>query len=370
MKLLGLVVAAAACGPGLVPRDTREIGRETLASAVGDPAELRELFRDSVVDGGLWFDDATCAAEFGKGEEVPKDRLDAFATCLAGLHLQPSPREDALGDVVVLDYAPGIELEARVAPEAAGPHLSWIGYASRRPIDALVPTITPSALESIRLTGDRNGPLDPEFATKLELDPTPKSHAQFAWLRVCVDESGAVTLADPFETTSNNVSIAFARAASQWTFKPFRIHDQPVAVCSLARMSYPPNEGPTVETLPLPPAPSRSHKNPLVFVDGAKESQLHEGHRISGNKMIAPDDPTKTKIQRSKVDRVTASFRICLDENGVPESVLPLKSSGYAEYDAKITYFLNQWRYEPYAIDRIPVPVCTQVNFIYSQRYR
>ncbi|MEO8550044.1 MAG: hypothetical protein ABI678_08720 [Kofleriaceae bacterium] len=368
MKLCGLVVVAAACGPGLVPRDTREVGREALAGAVGNPAELRELFRDSVVDGGLWFDDAACAAEFGKGEEVPKDRLDAFAACLAGLNLQPSPREDALGDVVVLDYAPGIELEARVAPEAAGPHLSWIGYASRRPIDALVPTITPSALESIRLTGDRNGPLEPTLASTLELDPTPKSHAQFTWLRVCVDETGAVTLADPFETTSIKASLGFARAAAQWTFKPFVIHDQPVAVCSLARMSYPPNQAPTVETLPLPPAPSRSHKNPLVYVEGAKERKLHEGHRVAGDKMIAPDDGTKTRIQKSKVDRITASFRICLDENGAAESVLPLKSSGFAEYDAKILYFMNKWRYEPYAIDGVPLPVCTAVTFIYSQR--
>lgn len=368
MNLSGWVVLAAACGPGLAPRDTREVGRETLGNAVGDPGELRELFRGSVVDGGLWFADPACAGEFGKGEEVPQGRLDAFAACLVGLHLQPSPREDALGDVIVLDYAPGIELEARVAPEAAGTHLSWIGYASRRSIDALVPTITPAALESVRLTGDRNGPLDPELAAKLEVDPTPRSHAQFTWIRTCIDETGAVTLADPFETTSGKASVAFARAAAQWTFKPFEINGQPVAVCSMVRMSYPPGQAPTVETLPLPPSPSRTRKNPIVYADGSKEVKLHEGRRISGQKLIAPDDRTKTKIQKSKDGRVTAAFRVCLDENGAPESVLPLKSSGFAEYDSKITYFMNQWRYEPYTIDGVPTPVCTQVNFIYSQR--
>lgn len=368
MKLCGLVVVAAACGPGLATRDTHEVGRESLASAVDKPAALRALFRDSVVDGGIWFADPTCNAEFGTGEEVPKDRLDAFAACLAGLHLQTSPREDALGDVVVVDYAPGIELEARVLPEADGAHLAWIGFASRRPIDAMIPTVTPAVLESVRLTGDRNGPLAPDLAATLEADPTPTSHAQFTWIRTCIDETGAVTLADPFETTSTKAEKAFTAAALQWTFKPYEIAGKPVAVCAMERMSYPPNQAPAVETLPLPPAPSRSRKKPIVYADGSKEVKLHEGHRISGISKISPDDPTKTKIQKTKEQRVTAEFRICLDEAGAPESILPIKSSGFAEYDSKIVYFMNQWRYEPYAIDGVPTPVCTQVNFIYSQR--
>src|SRR4051812_21438244 len=84
---LGLVLVAA-CGPGLAARDTRDVGRDSLASAAGDAKALRALFHDNVVDGGIWFDDAACAKEFGAGEEVPKDRLDAFAQCLAGLHMQ------------------------------------------------------------------------------------------------------------------------------------------------------------------------------------------------------------------------------------------------------------------------------------------
>lgn len=51
-SVLGLVLVAA-CGPGLAARDTREVGRDSLASAAGDPRALRELFHDSVVGGGV-----------------------------------------------------------------------------------------------------------------------------------------------------------------------------------------------------------------------------------------------------------------------------------------------------------------------------
>ena len=366
VKLFGLVVVAA-CGPGLAPRDTRDVGRDSLTSAVGDPRALRELFHGSVVDGGLWFDDAACAKEFGAGEEVPKDRLDAFSYCLAGVHMQPSQRGDELGDVVVMTYAPGIEVEARVVQEEDGPHLSWIGYASRRPIDAMIPTITSAALESIRTSGDPNGPLDPAVAATLELDPTPKSHASYTWLRVCVDETGTLTLAEPYETTSSPASAAFAAAAKKWTFKPFTIHDTVVPVCSMVRMTYPPGQGPADETLPMPPRPTASHKNPTVFVEGSKSQKMHEGKRISGNKFLRPDDHTKAAIQKNGGGRVVGRFRICLDENGAPESILPLRSTGYANYDRELIAGMQQWRYEPYVLDGVPMAVCTGVTFIYNQ---
>jgi hypothetical protein len=369
VKLFGLVVVAA-CGPGLAARDTREVGRDSLASAAGSADALREMLRDSVVDGGLWFDDAACAKEFGAGEEVPKDRLSVFAQCLAGLHMQPSTRGDELGDVVVMTYAPGIEVEARVVQEDDGAHLMWIGYASRRPIDAMIPTITSAALQSIRLTGDPNGPLDPAVASTLELDPTPTSHASYTWLRVCVDETGALTLAEPYETTSSPASVAFTGAAQKWTFKPFTIRDKPVPVCSMVRMAYPPGQGPVEETLPMPPQLTGTRRNSLVFVEGSKSQKLHEGRRIAGNKNVLPDTDIKIAMRQKGLKQIVGSFRICLDENGLPGSILPIRSTGFANYDRELLAAMHEWRYEPYAIDGVPMSVCTGVTFIYNQRSR
>lgn len=135
----------------------------------------------------------------------------------------------------------------------------------------------------------------------------------------------------------------------------------------MVQMSYP-TVGPSfVETLPLPPPPTHSNVEPITF-SGDHAKKLVEGRRISGNKLIAPDDDIKTAIGKSRVDTVRGNFRVCLDESGSVESVLPLRSTGYASYDRKIMGGIMSWKYSPYLVDDKPVPVCTGVNFIYTQR--
>jgi hypothetical protein len=369
MKLLGLVVMAAACGPGLAPKtpaETHATLREVLLDASRDPAALTELFRGSITNGGLWFDDASCAGQFAAPRPLVGAELAAFGKCLAGLHLQPSAREDALGDVVVLTYGPGIEIEARVVEEAQGPHLSWIGYESRRAIDALVPTITAAALASIRTAGDANGPLDPADAARLQAELTPQLKRSLAWLRVCVDETGTVTLAHPYTFTTLAAREIFSKVAKSWQFKPYTIAGKVVPVCSMARLTFPVDIA-FPETLPLPPPVSHDGQEALMFSVDAPPSVL-EGMRIAGDKRIAPDDETKTRIASSNVRQIVGSFRICLDETGTPESVLPMRTTGYLAYDRKILLALNRWRYKPFLHDGKPTPVCTAITFIYSQR--
>ncbi|HEX7699392.1 MAG TPA: hypothetical protein VF403_01640, partial [Kofleriaceae bacterium] len=247
-----------------------------------------------------------------------------------------------------------------------GAHLSWIGYESRRDVDALIPTLTTEAFESIRLTGDRNGPIDPEVAATLGVGPG--AEPAHAWLRVCVDETGTVTLAHPFTTTDPKAAAAFEKAAMAWTFKPFMIGNRVVPVCSMVRMTYPTGGLPVVETLPLPPARSKKSKVEAVVLSGDHATKMTEGRRISGDKRIAPDDAIKTLIERSRVDRIKGTFRVCIDESGSVETILPLRSTGYASYDRKITAGILTWKYAPYLVDGEAVPVCTGVTFIYSQR--
>jgi hypothetical protein len=327
--------------------------------------DLEFLFLDSVVDGGIWFPDGACASQFANPGAIAKAKLHAFASCLANLHLRASTRDDALGDVVVLDYGPGIELEARIVQELDAPHLTWIGYASRRPGEPMVPTITADALDRVRTAGDRNGPLDPAIAATLTLDPTSTSHAQFSWIRLCIDQNGAVTTLHAGETTSIEASKAFEAAAKAWTFKPFTIQGRAAPVCASVRMAYPPGGAPKTETLPMPPPPKSEHHGPPVeFTAGVKAV---EAKRISGQKMIHPDVDTATAIQKQLPGhRVVGKFRLCLDDTGAVVSVLPMKSTGYANYDRELMAGMATWRYSPFEIEGTPTSVCTQVMFIYS----
>lgn len=111
---------------------------------------------------------------------------------------------------------------------------------------------------------------------------------------------------------------------------------------------------------PPPPPPAPPQNVPPTML---------EGSRIAGDKMITPDDVTKTEIQRSGKDRVIGSFKLCLTVGGEIQSVNMLKSTGFGAYDNKILSTIKgSWRYRPYNVNGKSVPVCTAVTFIYSQK--
>ncbi len=111
---------------------------------------------------------------------------------------------------------------------------------------------------------------------------------------------------------------------------------------------------------PPPPPPAPPQNVPPTML---------EGSRIAGEKMIVPDDVTKTEIQRSGKDKIIGSFKICLSAAGAVSDVKMLKSTGFPAYDNKILGKMrNEWKYRPYAVNGRAVPVCTAVTFIYSQK--
>jgi hypothetical protein len=370
MRALCVLCVVAACGSGLKRDDTRVVARDVLAKAASDVAAMQRLLRGGVVNGGLWFEDPACATKFPVGEVSPP-LLPELARCLVGLELQPSPREDALGDVVVMTYAPGFEIEARVVADSDGPRITWIGYEARREIDTL-PTISGEALEALRSAGHRDGPLDDktvaeilsETSTDVVTPDGPDGNAiTMTWLKVCIDVNGDVTSADPYLTTSSSAEVAFTAAAKAWKFRPFTVRDRAIPVCAMSRLVYPPGTGPQPEVIPLPPPPSRSKQRPLVLAT----SKLLEGKRIAGTTAIVPDDKTKFAMYQAGLSLVESEFRICVDEAGAIESVLPMRSTGFAGYDARLITAMRQWRYSPYQVDGQPVPVCTQIKFKYRQ---
>jgi len=108
---------------------------------------------------------------------------------------------------------------------------------------------------------------------------------------------------------------------------------------------------------PPPPAPPKNVPPTLL-----------EGQRIAGNKMIIPNDVTKTEIQRSGKDRIIGSYKLCITTDGNISSIKQLKSTGFGAYDSKILAEMHNWRYRPYLVNGRAVPVCTAVTFVYTQK--
>ena len=365
--LSGLLIAVVvgACGPGLRAPDARVEARGALADAAGDAATLEGMMRDEVVVGKLWFEDARCA-QFSSGA-FHADQFAALARCLAGLKLRPSAREDALGDVTVMSYGPGFEVEARVVTTRGHAQLAWIGFASQHAGSPSLPTLDAATFEGLRASGERVPVLEAATVRAVEEGFDGKDEVALVWLKVCIDSSGVVTTVDAYEPTSYAASDAFTAAVRAWTFRPFLLAGHAVPACSMVRMAYPADKAPSVEVLPLPPPPSRA-KRPPLSMSQRKFHDLVEGKRISGEKLIVPDDDTKWEIRRLRLHRIEGRYRVCVDDTGHVESVLPMFATGFPAYDRDILAAIQRWVYAPYMIDGQPVPVCTAVTFIYSQR--
>lgn len=333
---------------------------DSLVAAWTDAASIRKLMRGEVTYAGMWFDDPECVRQFPAAAKIEGARLDAFASCLAGLHLQASKRHDYFVDVAVLSYAPGIEIEALVENDADGPRLGWIGYSGRHDLGDALPTITGEALEALRVAGDRNGPVDPAAMSELyELQGERKSYAQ-AWLKVCIDAEGTVTSVHAREATSLGASHAFTAAARTWHFRPFVVGNHGLPVCSLARLTYPPDQAASIETLPVP----STSADELVVVP----PQAMEAHRIFGEKLIKPDEDVAKAIQQHGVAQLVGVFKLCIDETGHVTDVTMLRSTRARAYDAKIMRTMKTWVYSPFLNEGRAAPVCTAVTFIYTQR--
>ncbi|WP_428267738.1 TonB family protein [Haliangium sp.] len=118
---------------------------------------------------------------------------------------------------------------------------------------------------------------------------------------------------------------------------------------------------PVVEITPPPALPARTE--PRVV-----KPTVVEGQRVAGNARIAPDQEVKLQMARDGRERIQAVVKMCLDRSGEVSSTQIVRSSGFADYDAKLRREMRSWVYRPYLAGGEPVPVCTTVTFIYAQR--
>jgi hypothetical protein len=319
-----------------VPPSGRDYAQDKLTDASGDARATEELLRGSVMDGGLWFADASCAP-FATPGPIKPEQFHDFARCLAGLHLQVTDRRDPLPDVAVMTYAPGIEIEARIVGDRDGPRLTWIGFESRRDDADSLPTISPALLESLRLDS--------------EPKPGIADSTAYAWLKVCLAADGSLASITPFEVSSPQAGPQFGSLVASWRFKPSPIG----AACSMVRL------GSTPPRIVLPFPPPAGTDAPVMIA-------LTRLHRTAGDKNIVPDDRTKIAIGRAGLRRLVGSFKMCIDTRGRVAVVVPLQPTGVESYDQKILRTIKTtWVFEPVLDGNQPVPVCSGVTFIYSQ---
>lgn len=348
---------AGACGPGLAPQSAPP-ARVSVRPGVPPPrdeAGFRTLLVGEVVNGGLWFADATCQAQFGRPGTIQPAAFDAFARCIAALHLRPTGRADSFDDTSVLTDDAGFEIQARVASG----RLDFIGFSGRAPGAPELPSITKDALESLRLAGDRHATISADEAKRAVLPGDQNLHTEH--LRLCLAETGELTSVLPATTTTMESAAAFTSVARTWKFRPFVVGGKPMAVCAIVGFQYPalPRD-PERDRLPRPPELSKAGH--VVYTVSTVEL---EKLRVAGTKLVVPDDEDKIHLNRK---RLVGSFRLCLDETGHYERGELLQSTGVPRYDAKIARTMMQWAYRPYVVDGVAIPVCTAVTFIYSQR--
>lgn len=354
MKLLAL--ALVACGGGQHPEADPPKWRHPGARFIevlqsGDAVAIAANLHEPLAYGGLWFPDPACTQQFPTQRKIPRDELPAFAACLAKLHVDASKRTHTQYDIFVADYAPGFELEVQMAGARGEEKAAWIGYGARRDTADALPTITGEALAALRTDHTPPPSFDNANAKALELP------YEYAWLKICLDATGAVTGVHARETTSPDAEQAMTHAAKQWTFGPFIAGGSALPVCAMTRITSIPTEDAEILPLDIPPS-----------ADGFAMISNKSAKRIAGVKLVAPSDQDKIALTQAGVEKVVATFRACFDENGAMEKVVPMKPSGLSDYDHRIhEAVMSTWRYRPVRFGGKPIKACTAITFIYTQ---
>ena len=358
--MVGAIAALGACGPGLaVDRPSRP-----LLAASGDAKQLRALLRAPVIYAGLLFEDPACVQQFPVPGELGEERLDAFATCLAGLHLAQDARSSRLRGVALLTYAPGVEVEARMEERAGHSSLAWIGFAGRHDVRDALPTITAAELEVLRVAGDPDGTPAADVRTELEHEGADRwGPAADAWVRVCLAATGEVTSATPVQVSSARAAEVFAPALSTWRFHPFAMSGRTIPACAYVELAYPPWGEETRRRAALPMALFAKRDHLEVEARGL-------GTRTAGVVAVAPDAATLSAIRHAQASPITTSVQYCIDERGAVTEATLAGSSGVLPWDSQLVEMVRTWRYLPFVLGGAPAPVCSMATLPYYSSVR
>jgi hypothetical protein len=378
LSLAPSTASAIVARPNTAQRTAAAAARLAAAIRARDPAAIAEVLDASFTNNGMWFPDAACAKRFRGGGEIAGADVTAFARCLAQLKVQLSTRKAARDNGAVLTVDPGIEIELSFR----GDRLRWIGFPSQTGDARAIPMLSAQALEALRTRGTTL--LDDQLASALGLELTQqRSLVLTAWVKVCIAPTGAVTTS-ALASSSPATAEVFLRAISDWQFQPFKVRGAAMSACAAALLSYPGARAPAVETYPLTDAHGGVVR-PIGDDDGADLGLIRappppppppptnvtparlENLRTAGTPHIIPDAQLRRAIIAAGKAKLSASFKLCISDTGDISAVNMLTSSGFPAYDRQISAeMLRQWRYQPYKINGVAIPVCAVVTIAYD----
>lgn len=307
---------------------------------------------------GAWFPDAACAKRFGgAGVVKPKDR-SAFAACLAKLVPMLSTRISGSPQGALITVEPGIEIDV-VFDE--GGHVRWLTPAGADD-DSARPMLTAQAFEALRTGGTTL--LDDKVA-ELETE-LGKANPTSAWIRTCLDASGAATRTVAWASTPRTGEV-FLRATSDWQLRPFVYRKVATPVCSLSLLTYPAARAPSLERLPRSSGPRVTYSweddlevaDPSLLLPSIATIQPAELAALSSTPLV-PAPATPTQLSLAPPDRIS-SINVCIDIKGAVHNVVTLdQQPGDRMRAGKIW----RWRFKPYLRNGVPTPACALLQFL------
>jgi TonB family protein len=90
-----------------------------------------------------------------------------------------------------------------------------------------------------------------------------------------------------------------------------------------------------------------------------------EGQMVSGEKEIHMPSAILHDLRRMGNSQPVVAVKLCIDTGGAVSSVDVTKSCGNTSGDESIVGKVRAWRFRPYTVNGIPVPVCTVKLFRY-----
>jgi protein TonB len=120
-----------------------------------------------------------------------------------------------------------------------------------------------------------------------------------------------------------------------------------------------PASTPTMTSVAPPPRPA------VVAPKILPASEL-EKLRVGGDPQPSLPAGAKMIMHRDNVKKISLAVKVCVGEDGVPNSVKLVRSSDYGDANEKVLSDIRKWRFRPYLLNGSPVPVCTAALLSYQ----